>query len=83
MQIVSLTSGKGTPFSAVAEVHPAMVDPKDAENITVPICMLASKDEDADAVKSFEKALKVESHIETFSDQIHVRLVNFLPVREC
>lgn len=67
-----MTAQSGTPFSAAAEVHPAMVDPKDAEGITVPVCMLASKDEDAEAVKNFEKNLKVASHVETFGDQIHV-----------
>lgn len=71
-KIISLTSGKGTLFSAVAEVHPAMVDPKDAEKITVPLCMLASGDEDKEAVKEFEKSLKVEHHVETFTDQVHV-----------
>lgn len=70
-QIVSLTSQSDTPFSAAAEVHPAMVDPKDAEGITVPFCMLASGDEDAETVKKFGEALKVSNHIETFSDQVH------------
>ncbi|KAA6413785.1 MAG: dienelactone hydrolase family [Lasallia pustulata] len=70
-KIVSLVSQQGTPFKVVAEVHPAMVDPNDAKGITVPICMLASKDEDPDAVKGFEKELKVKSHVETFPDQVH------------
>ncbi|MCJ1248200.1 hypothetical protein MMC30_005417 [Trapelia coarctata] len=70
-KIVSLTAQSGTPFSAAAEVHPAMVDPKDAERITVPVCMLASKDEDPEAVKGFETNLKVASHVETFGDQVH------------
>lgn len=48
-----------------------MVDPKDAEKITIPLIMLASKDEDAEAVKNFEKTLKVEKHVETFGDQVH------------
>ena len=48
-----------------------MVDPDDAKKITIPIAMLASKDEDADAVKGFEDNLKVSNHVETFSDQIH------------
>lgn len=74
---MSLTAQSGTKFSAAAEVHPAMVDPKDAEGITVPICMLASKDEDAEAVKNFEKTLKVASHVETFDDQVHVSAANF------
>lgn len=70
-KIVSLTSQAGSPFSAAAEAHPAMVDPSDAEKITIPICLLASKDEDAEAVKKFEANLKVEKYIETFGDQIH------------
>lgn len=48
-----------------------MVDPNDAKDITVPLCLLASKDEDPDAVKSFEENLTVKHYIETFKDQIH------------
>lgn len=70
-QIVSLTSQSGTSFTAAAEVHPAMVDPNDAKGITIPLCMLASKDEDRDAVKKFEEELKVPKHVETFDDQVH------------
>ena len=70
-QIISLTAQPGTPFSAVAEVHPAMVDPADAKGIKVPLCMLASGDEDANAVSEFSKTLSVENHVETFGDQIH------------
>ena len=68
---MSLTSGKDTVFSVVAEVHPAMVDPKEAAEITVPIAMLASKDEPAKDVQAFEKALTVPHHVETFADQVH------------
>lgn len=70
---MSLSSGSGTPFNAVAEVHPAMVDPSDADKITVPLCMLASKDENPEDVKKFKEGLKVDNHVETFSDQAHVR----------
>ena len=49
-----------------------MVDPKDAEGITVPICMLASGDEDKEAVAGFAKNLKVKNHVETYHDQVHV-----------
>ena len=48
-----------------------MVDPKDAEGIKVPLIMLASQDEDAEAVANFEKALQGPKHVETFKDQIH------------
>ena len=71
LQIVSLTSQSGTVFTAAAEVHPAMVDPSDAKGFKIPVCMLASGDEDEKAVKGFGDALSVPSHIETFKDQIH------------
>lgn len=48
-----------------------MVDPADAEGLSVPFILLASKDEDADAVKKFEDALKVPKYVEIFGDQIH------------
>ena len=42
-KVVSLvTSGDSNPFTIAAEAHPAMVDPKEAENIKVPLIMLAS-----------------------------------------
>ena len=70
-KIVSLTAQKGTPFSAAAEVHPAMVDPEDAKGIAIPIAMLASGDEDKDAVKGFEASCSGKKHVETFGDQVH------------
>lgn len=70
-KVVSLTSGDGTPYTAAAECHPAMVDPGDADNIKIPLAMLASKDEDAEDVKKFEGKLTGPKHFETFSDQIH------------
>lgn len=66
-----MTSTNDTPFKAAAECHPAMVSPDDATKITIPLCMLASQDEDVEAVKGFEANLKVEKHVETFGDQIH------------
>jgi len=71
-KVVNLTlSEKGTKFKVGAIAHPAMLDAKDAENVQVPLAVLASKDEDASDVKKFEEALKVEKHVETFGDQIH------------
>lgn len=49
-----------------------MVDPNDAANVSIPFALLASKDEDADAVKAFAADLKVEKYIETFADVPHV-----------
>jgi dienelactone hydrolase len=71
-KIVSLTTSKSdTPFKAGAECHPAMVDPSEALDIKIPLCMLASKDEPAEDVKKFEANLKGEKHVEIFGDQIH------------
>lgn len=35
------------------------------------MCMLASKEEEAKDVKTFDEALTVEKHVETFGTQIH------------
>lgn len=71
-KVVSLVmSSAENPFAAGAEAHPAKVDPKDAAGIKVPVAILASKDEPADDVAAFEKALTVPHHVETFSDQLH------------
>jgi len=71
-KVVSLvTSGDSNPFVIAAEAHPAMVDPKEAEGIKVPLIMLASGEEPDDKVKEFEDNLKVTKHVETFKDQVH------------
>lgn len=66
-----VSSGPATPFKAAASCHPAMVDPSDAPKVTVPFCLLASKDEDAKAVEGFGAGLKGAKHVEIFEDQIH------------
>lgn len=70
-KIVSLTSQQGTPFTAAAECHPGMVDPSEASSISIPLCMLASKDEPTEDVKKFEANLKGPKYVEIFGDQIH------------
>jgi len=47
------------------------VDPSEATNVTIPLMLLASKDEDAEAVMKFKENLNVDKHVETFPDQIH------------
>ena len=69
--MVSLASGSGTPFKAAAQTSPAMIDPKDAEKITIPMCMLASKDEPAEDVKKYEQTLKGVKHVEIYETQLH------------
>jgi hypothetical protein len=47
--------------------HPAMRDPADAKDVRVPLVLLASKDEDVEAVQLFKSNLGgVESRVETF-----------------
>lgn len=70
-KMVSLASGPGTPFKAAAQTSPAMVDAKDAEKISIPMCILASKDEPAEEVKSYDQSLKGVKHVEIFGTQIH------------
>lgn len=49
-----------------------MVDPADAKAIKVPLIMLASKDENKEAVHQFEHNLThAAKHVEIFGDQIH------------
>jgi dienelactone hydrolase len=70
-KMTSLVAGQQTKFKAAVQCHPAMLDPSDAEKVQIPMCVLASKDENADDVKNYEANLKVTKHVETFSDQIH------------
>lgn len=69
--MVSLASGSGTVFKAAAQTSPAMIDPKDAEKVSIPMCMLASKDEPTEAVKKYEQSLKGIKHVETYDTQVH------------
>ncbi|RDW84859.1 alpha hydrolase-6 [Coleophoma cylindrospora] len=70
-KVVTLGSGAGTKWKAAAQCHPAMLDPKEAEDISIPYATLASKDEDKDTVVAFGKASKAETIVEIFEDQIH------------
>jgi dienelactone hydrolase len=58
-------------FKVAVQCHPALLDPDDAKQVTVPMAMLPSKDEDVDAVKAYKENLKVPNYVETFSTQIH------------
>jgi hypothetical protein len=63
---------EGTPFSAAAEVHPSALAVEDAPKITVPICVLASQDEDEKTVKGFGEALTVPKYVEIYPEAPHV-----------
>lgn len=71
-KIANLAVGKeNTTFVAAVQCHPAMVDPNDAKEVTVPMAMLPSKDEDPSAVQAYQKNLQVPNYVETFPTQIH------------
>lgn len=71
-KIATLASGaENKLFKAVAQCHPAMVDPNDAKVVNIPMVFLASKDETPKDVKDFEANLKVPKYVETFPTQIH------------
>lgn len=48
-----------------------MIDAADAAEIVVPTCMLASGEENAEEVREWEEALKVEKYVERFPGQVH------------
>lgn len=70
-KVVALSTGEGTPFKVAAQCHPALIDPQDAKNVTVPICILPSKDENPKEIQDFAANLKVKNYVETFHDQVH------------
>lgn len=71
-KVISLAvSSPDNVFKAAVSIHPAMVDASEAEKIKIPVCLLASKDEDAEEVKKYEANLTGPKHVETFGDQIH------------
>ncbi|KAI1959110.1 hypothetical protein LOZ58_004818 [Ophidiomyces ophidiicola] len=70
-KITSLAAAKDSLFKAAVQCHPAMVDPKDAEEVTIPMAVLASMDEDAEVIDQYKKNLRVPHHVQTWSTQIH------------
>jgi len=71
-----LNGGEGSKYAAVAQIHPAMVDPKDAEKLTVPIANFPSKDEPKEDVEKFEaevqkKPFASECEYKTYPENHH------------
>ena len=69
-KVVCLSSGTDTIFVASAQSSPALVDPEDAAKVTIPMMVLASKDEDIALIKRFKAALKVKKIVK-IKDQVH------------
>jgi len=71
-KIACLAAGQeNTIFKAAVQCHPAMLAPDDAKSVSVPMAVLASKDENPKDVTAFGANLKVDHYVETFSSQIH------------
>ena len=69
-KVVSESSQSETLFVAAAQSSPAFLDPEDATKVTIPMIVLASRDEDTEVVKKYEEALKVPKIVKT-KDQVH------------
>jgi len=69
-KVASLTSAAGTPWKVAVQTSPAMVDPEDAAKVTIPMMMIASKDEKKEVVEAYEKALTVPNKFVTY-DEVH------------
>ncbi|KAF2093889.1 putative hydrolase [Rhizodiscina lignyota] len=70
-KVANLTLKSPTAFKVAAQLHPAMLDPEDAKNVDVPMVLLASKDEDQNAVEKYKNNLHPVHHVETIPTQIH------------
>ncbi|KAF7197337.1 putative AIM2 family protein [Pseudocercospora fuligena] len=70
-KMVAVTSGENSPWKVGIQSSPAMVEPEDAKKVTVPMLVLASKDEPKDKIKAFGEELKGEKKVETFESSIH------------
>lgn len=69
--MVSILGGQESVFKAGVQTSPAMVDPNEATNVKMPMCILPSKDEDEEAILKYAANLKVPHLVKTFQDQRH------------
>lgn len=71
-KMVSVLGGQEkTLFKVRLQTSPALIDVNDAKAVKIPMCLLVSKDENAELVSKYNDALQAPHHLETFSDQIH------------
>jgi len=70
-KIATLLSQGESLFKAAASCHPAMVDPSDAEKLSIPFMMLPSKDEDKETCEKHKAAQKTPGFTEFFPTQVH------------
>ncbi|CAD6886092.1 unnamed protein product [Tilletia caries] len=61
-KVTVLAAGPDTPFTAVSQIHPAMLSADDASALTVPIASYPSGDEAQDDIDAFQKAVEGNSN---------------------
>ncbi|KAJ5600967.1 hypothetical protein N7450_002034 [Penicillium hetheringtonii] len=71
-KVTILASGSNTPFVATSQCHPALMDLKDAQSVSIPHLVLASKDEDAETVAAYGPLVAPSGGaVETYSKMWH------------
>lgn len=71
-KIACLAAGKDNKlFTSAVQCSPAWLTPEEAKSVSVPMALLASKDEAAEDVEAFRANLPVAHHIEQFHAQVH------------
>lgn len=70
-KMASLLAGQDTRFKVAVQTSPAMVDPTEAKSVSIPMMILASREEPKDAVQEYAVNLTVAKHVENFGDQVH------------
>ncbi|KAI8818509.1 dienelactone hydrolase [Fimicolochytrium jonesii] len=71
-KLVILTASQNpTAFSAIAQVHPARMEPEDAEGLTIPLASYISDDESVDAQKQLEEIMSRKKFDNKLNDFKH------------
>jgi len=73
-KIAALVSQEGTPFKASGQLHPSLLETKDASLLRIPHVVLPSMEEVPEAMEEWVDALfkaSPDSYAETFDDMVH------------
>ncbi|KAL4872509.1 hypothetical protein BDV12DRAFT_182874 [Aspergillus spectabilis] len=73
-KVLALSSGVGSVWGSTVQVHPGLMDKSDAEALTIPHAVLASKEEPGDVVAFYEETIKEKGlggFVETYEGMWH------------
>ncbi|KAL4993756.1 Alpha/Beta hydrolase protein [Aspergillus recurvatus] len=73
-KVLALSSGEGTPFAGTVQVHPGRIDKADAQTLTIPHAVLASRDEPVGEVEAYARIIEnkgLGGFVETYSEMWH------------